>query len=92
MKSGFWLIKMATPDKQKTAFACHKGLVHFNRLAFGLAGAPSWFQQLVGIDLGPFSEFAIPYIDDIIIFSPNVEKHLEHLQAVFDCMRQHTEA
>ena len=89
MKAGFWQIKMATPDKQKTAFACHKGLFHFNRLCFGLAGAPSRFQQLMGIVLGPCSEFAIPYIDDIIIFSPNVEKHLEHLQAVFDCLRQH---
>ena len=43
----------------------------------------------MGIILNQCSDFAVPYLDDIIIFSPTVEKHLEHIQKVFDSLREH---
>ena len=33
--------------------------------------------------------FALAYLDDIIIFSSNLEDHEKHIQQVFDCVRQH---
>ncbi len=42
--SGFWQQEIAEEDKEKTAFsALPLGFFHFNRMAFGLSGAPSSF-------------------------------------------------
>ena len=55
-----------------------------NAVPFGLAQAPASFQQLISIVLQDFSDFAMAYLDDIIIFSQNEEDHLkthqDHLQ------------
>ena len=36
------------------------------------------------------SSFALPYLDDIILFSKTFENHLNHLDIVFNRLRQHT--
>ena len=37
---------------------------------------------------GLLGNFVSVYLDGIIIYSPTVEKHLKHLSAVFDWLRQ----
>ena len=32
------------------------------------------------------NDFCIVYIDDIIVFSDTVEKHIEHLRIIFDAL------
>ena len=49
---------------------------------FGLAQAPSYFQQLMNQVLQGL-DFAIAYLDDIMIFSNNELEHLQHLETVF---------
>ena len=51
LKSGYWQVGMSYKDKEKTAFACHKGLFEFNVVPFGLANAPSVFMMLMNIVL-----------------------------------------
>ena len=34
LKSGYWQVAMDDKDKEKTAFACHKGLFEFNVMPF----------------------------------------------------------
>ena len=89
LKSGFWQVRMDPKDTEKVAFACHKGLFQFLTCPFGIINRLSVFQQLMGIILNQCSDFAVPYLDDIIIFSPTLEKHLEHIQKVFDSLREH---
>ena len=36
LKSGYWQVLMDDLDKEKTAFACHRGLFKFNVMPFGL--------------------------------------------------------
>ena len=51
-------------------------------IPFGLAQAPLYFQQLINQVLQGL-DFAIAYLDDIIIFSNNKLEHLQHLETVF---------
>ena len=76
-------------DKEKTAFACHRGLFEFNVMPFGLSIAPAVFQELMSVVLNGYRAFAIAYLDDILIFSTSFEEHLIHLNTIFDSRRHH---
>ena len=89
LKIGYWQVAMDEKDKQKTASACHKGLYEFNVMPFGLSNAPAVFQELMSVVLHDCQDFATAYLDDIMIFSETLEKHLEHLGIIFDKLRQH---
>ena len=58
---------------------------HHIRVPFGLAHAPAYFQELMTGILKDFN-FAIAYLDDIIIFSKTAE-HLDHIEQVFRNLR-----
>ena len=53
------------------------------KLPFGLTQAPAYFQELMTGILKDFN-FAIGYLDDIIIFSRTAEEHLGHIKHVFE--------
>ena len=89
LKSGYWQVLMDEADEEKTAFTCHRGLFQFNFMPFGLSNAPAIFQELMSIVLADLDQFAIAYLDDILIFSSSLEKHMSHIQQVFDRLRQH---
>jgi hypothetical protein len=88
LRGAYWQILMDDADKEKTAFACFKGLFEFNVLPFGLSGAPGVFSELMSIVLEGL-EFAIAYLDDILIFSETLEEHMRHIQIVMDRLREH---
>ena len=88
LKSGYWQVELAPKVRSKTAFACHKGLYDFNVMPFGLCSAPSVFQELMTYVLeGISGEYAIAYLDDIIIYPETEHEHLIHLQNIFDRLR-----
>ena len=57
------------------------------RCPFGLVQAPAYFQRLVNKVLSGLT-FAFGYLDDILIFSPDMETHLEHLRSLFVKLRE----
>ena len=69
-------------SRAKTAFVMPFGKYEFLMVPFGLAQAPAYFQLLMNKVLDGL-DFAMPYLDDIIIFSSNELEHLEHLEEVF---------
>ena len=89
LKSGYWQVAMDEKDKEKTAFACRKGLFEFNVMPFGLSNAPAVFQELMSVVLQGCNDFATAYLDDIMVFSSTLEEHLEHLSITFGKLRQH---
>ena len=57
----------------------------FNRVPFGLAQAPEYFLRLINEVLTDCN-FAMGYLDDIIIFSKTEEEHLQHLEEILECL------
>ena len=51
LKKGDLQVAMDEVDKEKTAFACHKGLYEFNVMTFGLSNALAVFQELMSVVL-----------------------------------------
>src|SRR3989440_2193439 len=89
LASGYWQVEMEEEDKKKTAFTCHLGLYEFNVMPFGLKNAPPTFQRLMNHILKDYLyEFAVVYIDDILIYSKDFEEHMEHIRKVFDKLRE----
>jgi transposase InsO family protein len=87
--SGFWQVEMAPEDKPKTAFTVGRGgLYQFKRMPFGLCNAPATFQRLMEKVLSGLQwEYAVLYIDDIVVFGPTVEIQLDRLELVLNRLR-----
>ena len=69
------------------AFVTPFGKWEFNMVPFSLAQAPAYFQALISEVLKGLSHFTIVYLDDIIIFS-KTEEHLQHLEIIFQRLRE----
>ena len=88
LRSGYYHIGLSDSAKPKTAFVLSNlGKYQFNRVPFGLAQAPAFFQKLINMVLSQL-DFAMGYLDDIIIFSKTEEEHLDHLTQVFERLRK----
>ena len=79
LKSGYWQIQIDTKDRYKTAFNVPFGQYEWNVMPFGLKNAPSEFQNIMNDIFNPYSNFIIVYIDDILVFSKNIQEHFDHL-------------
>ena len=88
LNKGYYQVKVKQSDIPKTAFVCHRGHFEFERMPFGLKNAPAAFQKLTSKVLEPCSSFAIPYIDDIVIFSSSWENHVGHVREVLSRLRE----
>ena len=58
-------------------------------MPFGLPNASNLFQELMSIVLPDLGNFAMAYLDGIIIFSSSRKEHIRHIQIVFGRLRQH---
>lgn len=83
--SGYWQVKLAEDAVDKTGFVTKFGTYKWKVLPFGLTTAPSTYQRMMENILGDLIGVCVyVFIDDIIIFSADVEQHLVDLQRVFD--------
>ena len=82
-------VELTPKARPKMAFTLPANLSkwEFVRCPFGLAQAPAYYQRLVNEVLAPF-DFAFGYLDDILIYSPDIKTHLKHLRLVFERLRK----
>ena len=78
---------LSEKSRPKSAFISSFGKWEFKRCPFGLAQAPAYLQRLINEVLSGLT-FAFGYLDDILIYSPDMETHLEHLRKLFIKLRE----
>ena len=89
LRAGYHHIPLDKPSISKTAFDSPFRKFEYVKVLFGLAQAPSYFQELMTGILKDFN-FAIAYLDNIIIFSKTPQEHLLHIRMVFKNSNQQT--
>lgn len=57
-------------------------------MPFRLHGATATFQQLMDQLLQPHWHYAATYIDDIVVYSETLDKHLQHLTTVLQALEE----
>jgi len=83
LKSAYNLVRIKEGDEYKTAFRTRYGHYEYLVMPFGLKNAPATFQHFINDVLSDYlDEFVISYIDDILIYSNNIEEHHEHVKRV----------
>lgn len=87
---GYWHIEMDSNSINKTAFITHEGHYEWLVMPFGLKNAPSTFQRILQLVLGKtLYKGAINYLDDVIVYSDTLERHLQLLECIFKLFKIH---
>ena len=90
LASGYHQIRVRQCDIEKTAFQTQDGLFEWLVMPFGLCGAPATFQYMMNDLLREcISKYVVVYLDDILIYSPNMELHAKHIEAVLSIFQKH---
>ena len=87
LRSAYYHIGLTRESQAKSAFVVLMGKWQFKRTPFGLSQAPAYFQFLIDQVLMGCGDFAMGYLDDIIVFSKSEEEHLRHLEEIFKRLR-----
>lgn len=88
LSSGYYNVEVQECDKEKTAFSTRRGQWEFNRLPFGLSGAPATFQMMMNTILKKENfEKCLIYLDDVLIFAESFDSHLLRVKHVLERIR-----
>jgi len=87
LRSSFHNLKVAESSIKYTAIQTHIGQFEYLRAPFGLQNLPSVLCRLMSLILSentwPLMRFALAYFDNVLIFSPCIDSHFDHLHEIF---------
>ena len=83
LRHAYHLVRIAEGDEWKTVFCTQYGSFKWNVMPFGLTNAPAAFQRFVNSILTDLLDVCVVvYLDDILIYSQDLESHQEHVHEV----------
>jgi transposase InsO family protein len=89
LANGYMQVPLTSKARAKTAFITPDTTGEFNRMVFGLAGAPFEFVRLMNVVLGPLrNQICCCYLDDIIIPASDIDELIARLVLVFEALRR----
>jgi hypothetical protein len=89
LRNAYHLIHIKGGDEYKTAFCTQSGQFEYQVMPFGLTKAPATFQAYIDDCLRPFIDnFAVCYLDEILIYSTNEEEHEEQVRKALKGRRE----
>jgi len=84
LSSAFLQIPLEESPRKWTAFQFQNKVYQFTGVKYGFRNSLSAFirtlQSVLGTDT---SEYALHYVDDLVVFSKTFDEHLDHLDSVF---------
>lgn len=90
LMSGYHHVRVAEADIPKTAINTQLGHFEFLVLPFGLSNAPAHFVTLMNDVLKDCAfKFVIVFLDDILIYSKDLNTHEQHVRHVLELLRKH---
>ena len=91
LAQGYHQLRIKEDDQHKTAFVTQCGQWQWIMMPFGLTSAPSSFQRLLNTILKPHQNpFVLVYLDDVLIFSNDLEEHLQHIDTVLTLLNDNS--
>jgi hypothetical protein len=89
IRGAYNLVRMAEGEEWKTAFRMRYGLFESLVMPFGLTNAPASFQHFINDVLQPYLDiFVTAYLDDILIYSDNLNDHWNHVLKVLEVLSE----
>jgi Reverse transcriptase (RNA-dependent DNA polymerase) len=89
LKDAYHRVRIRKGYEWKTAFRTRYGHFEYLVMPFGLANTPAIFQAYINTALaGLLDRFVVVYLDDILIYSKNIEEHHDHVRQVLTRLRK----
>ena len=86
-RNAFNLIRIKEGHEWKTAIMVPSGLYEYTVMPFGLTNAPATCQRQNDNILREYlDKFVICYLDDMLVYSENIEDHERHVKLVLDAL------
>ena len=90
LRGAYNLVRIRPGDEWKTAFRTRYGLFEYRVMPFGLTNAPAVFQHMINDIFREYlDQFMVAYLDDILIYSPDLHTHEQHVRLVLSKLREH---
>lgn len=90
IRQAYHRVRMALGHEFKTAFKTRYGLFEYLVMPFGLTNAPAQFQSLMQNIFSDLLDISVViYLDDILIFSKNLQDHQQVVRDVLQRLQKH---
>src|SRR6201992_416543 len=90
LRWGYNNVRVREGDEYKTAFRTKYGSFEYLVMPFGLTNAPATFQRFMNDIFHDILDVCvIVYLDDILIYSDNIDVHKHNVRTVLECLRKH---
>ncbi|KAH9244117.1 hypothetical protein BASA81_018514 [Batrachochytrium salamandrivorans] len=88
LRGAYNLLRIKEGDEPKTSFITKYGQFEFLVMPFGLANAPAQFQRMMNaLFRDVVGKHVLVYLDDIVIYSDTMDKHVKQVQSVLGVLR-----